>query len=173
MRFPTIIKWPNGTWSKQRALAFTGTIKGAGIRLKNNSGLGTVMRPATWNLLPALGDEAAGVSGGHWTSFRALVLPNVATPGPVFSADLAIGKEGVTATTRAGLWSVDSSGEVRLLLRAGDTINVGSAPKLVASIRPVGAPRAGVGGDDDIDGHIYVVATFSDRSQSILKIVRP
>lgn len=69
--------------------------------------------------------------------------------------------------------NTDRSGAVSLLLRAGDTISLNGASKVLVSICPVGAPKAPAGGYDDIDGHIYVVATFSDRSQSILKIVRP
>jgi len=52
-------------------------------------------------------------------------------------------------------------------------VNVRDTEKVLTSIRPLSGPKAIVGGYEDVSGHIYVVAAFSDGSEAVLKILRP
>jgi hypothetical protein len=72
----------------------------------------------------ALVARAAGVApdtdGAKWSSFTSLTV--LEGRGPMFTARLLHGSPGVTSANDSGLWAMDSTGNLRLILRTGDSI---------------------------------------------------
>ena len=102
-------------------------VKGVGSAIEYVASRGSA--PA---LLANVGSPAPG--GGHWAAFSFLALPDGPNSAPLFTATLAVSKaDGVTPQNKTGLWAVDSSGTLRLLLRPGRQLFIGSARKTVKS----------------------------------------
>jgi hypothetical protein len=77
---------------------------------------------------------------------------------------------GTTAKFNTAVWAVDSTGKLRELLRAGDNIG-----KVVAKIELLNAPRGafGVTRSFNTNGAITLLATFTDRSQALIRLDVP
>ncbi len=119
---------------------------------------------------------AAAPGGGHWAAFGSLALANGAASGPLFTGTLAVNKaDGVTAKNNLGLWGVDSSDTLQLLLRTNQTVVIHNSNKtlktFVALAPAVGSPGAASGYDDN--GNVAVLATFTDGSKALLKLTVP
>ena len=104
------------------------------------------------------------------TSLISLALPDGAA-GPIFTARVK-GKNGRVET---GLWACESNGEVREIIRTGQSIAVGSTTKLLRSFdalklvpRSPSQPRS-----YNDQGRIVYRATFADGEQAILKAPLP
>ncbi len=131
----------------------------------------------THRLLARVGDQAPG--GGRWNRFTSVAKPDGTGYGALVSALLAVSRsEGVTPATRAALYGVDSTGSMRRLLRAGDSIESagpGSAQKAVKSFAALGAASGSIGAARgyDANGRVNVLVTFADRTQAVLSIQVP
>ena len=105
------------------ATAFTATLAGAGVTVKNKSGLWWG-QPSSFALVTRLGTRAPDADGipstARFGKFISLALPNGPAGAPVFVARVS-GPE-VTAKTNTGLWAVDTAGHLRQLLRTGDLV---------------------------------------------------
>jgi hypothetical protein len=87
---------------------------------------------------------------------------------------------GVSTTNNLGIWAVDPAGTLQLIVRTGDILNVGTsnAPnnKTVTGLAFLPAPKY-VNGQSrsfaEASGDLVYLATFSDKSTAILKVVFP
>jgi hypothetical protein len=124
----------------------------------------------TWDVLANKGAIAPG--GGEWLSFSSLALPKGEHSGPIFLGKLATNTlRGIGRTNNIGLWGVDSFGDLRLLLRTGDE-STGKKIKSFITLIPTPGSLGSASGYDD-DRTITVLATFIDKTQSVLEITIP
>lgn len=162
----------------QGEVLFFGTLRGSTVKNANQSALWWTNGSGAPELIARLGNPAADKDGNPltntvWKVFTSYALPDGPNAGPVFLAQLS-GK-GVTAQTKLGLWSVDSNGATRLLLRTGDEITMATGKKRVTGINLLNALPGSFGARRSYNstGSLAVQATFSDRSQAILRIDLP
>ena len=165
-------------YNAQSTIAFVSTLSGLGVTAKNNSAVWWTSQDG-FQSIARTGSEPAGIPGARWASFTSLALPD--NSGPVFVAKLAAGingtelPAGVNGTNNMGVWGVDSSGDLRLLVRTGDVLHVEGQSKtlsLMTLLNPVlgspGQARSYNGAQD-----IVFRAQFTDRSQAIMRIHLP
>jgi hypothetical protein len=156
------------------AVAFEGTIKGTGITVANNSGIWFAADGMTADLLArsGTGTQALAPGGGHWAKFKTMALPDDPLRGPIFIATLAVSAaDAVTAKNNFGLWAVDSTGTLDLLLRTGETAGGKIIGNFTALIPAPGSPGAANGYDSN--GDIAAVVTFTDGSTETVLIQVP
>jgi len=154
--------------------AFAAAISGAGVNAANRNGLWFHGSDGTLRLLARAGDLAPG--GGRWESFLSLALPDLLPSRPVFTALLGtLNGDGVDSTNHRGLWGVDKSGVLRVLLRTGQAINVDGAARQVATFIGLTAAPGSVGAQNGFDeaGNVVALVTFNDGVQAIVRIVVP
>ncbi|MHA3772852.1 DUF7453 family protein [Verrucomicrobiota bacterium sgz303538] len=161
----------------QGEVLFFGTLRGSSVKNTNQSALWWTNGGAP-ELIARLGNPAVDKDGNPltdtaWKAFTSYALSDGSNAGPVFLAQLS-GK-GVTAQTKLGLWSVDSNGITRLLLRTGDEITMPTGSKRVTGINLLNALPGSFGARRSYNatGSLAVQATFSDKSQAILRIDLP
>jgi hypothetical protein len=153
----------------ERSAAFIGTLTGSGVTSSSKSGIWAADRAGVVRLLARTGELAPG--GGAWSAFESLVLPDGPESGPLFVAKLT----GVPKTSSRGLWGVDSTGTLRLLLRTGEFYPTSSGNRMlksfVALVPSPGSAGAASGFDDD--RHVTARAKFDDGTEAFLKIAIP
>lgn len=114
-------------------------------------------------------DEAP--AGAFWKSFTSLALPG-GTRGPLLLATLIPGGGNVTTDNDLGLWGVDSSGDLRLLVRENVTMIDGKTVKAFAVLKAVsGTP--GVTRSFNSAGAVVLRVIFIDNTSAIVKITVP
>lgn len=130
----------------------------------------------TPELVAALGTAAAAADGTNladttWSKFTTFVLPDGI--GPVFIAQ--VNGRAVNGGNKLGLWAADSVGTVRQLLRAGDSITLPTGAKTLKSFTLLNALPGTLGARRSYSGNgsIALQATFSDRTQALLRIDVP
>lgn len=159
-----------------RASTFVGQSTQTGTR-----GVATAIYDAqsdgTHRLLARVGDRTP--DGERWSRFTSVAKPDGTGYGALVSALLAVSKgDGVTPANKAVLYGVDSTGAMRRLLRAGDSLESagpGSEQKTVKSFVALGAAAGSIGaarGYDD-QGRVSVLVTFADRTQAVVRIQIP
>lgn len=74
------------------------------------------------SLVAQEGGDAAGTTG-VFHAFKSLALSAGADGAPLFTASLR--GTGITSANNAGLWAMDSAGDLQLLLQTGDSIDLG------------------------------------------------
>ena len=108
-------------------IAFLSYLEGAGITTQNNTalwfGVGT-----HFALLARTGEQAPGVETG--AGFAALAAgqdannaPSLSSTGHLIFTGFVTGT-GIDSTNNAGIWMTDRAGQLRLLARKGDTVQV-------------------------------------------------
>lgn len=124
-------------------------------------------------LLAEQGGVAPETGGERFAEFVSLaVLPDY---GPVFKAKLARSST-VRRQNDEGLWAVDSSGTLRLILREGDPIFVGGQGKRLVSFSTLDtvldspAQRRTFGNDP---GRLVCRAKFDDGKTAIVRVTVP
>lgn len=154
-------------------LAFTGKIWP--LYLPPGSGVGVCYADdgAQFRIIAQRGTPAVG--GGFWDSFVSLVLPEGPASGPIFTAKLAVKKaDGVTAAHSFGLWAVDGSGQLRRLLRAGDRMLIGGAPRTLKTFTALTGSSGSLGAASGYDADsVTVMATFADKTQALIRLAIP
>ena len=128
----------------------------------------------TPELVAALGAAAAdgtNLADTTWSKFTTFVLPDGI--GPVFIAQVK--GRAVNGGNKLGLWAADSAGTVRQLLRAGDSIPLPTGAKTLKSFTLLNALPGTLGARRSYSGNgsLAVQATFSDRTQALLRIDVP
>jgi hypothetical protein len=117
-------------------------------------------------LLAKAGQPAAELpAGAAWKSFPSLGI--AAGRGPMFVANLAPGRGGVTRANATGVWATDFTGALRLLFRTGDVFvgrNVKNFTVLSAASGSKGVTRS-----FNASGQVVWRATFTDRSSAIVQ----
>lgn len=152
-------------------IAFLGTlepVKG-NVTPATNQGVWT-NSSGTLKVVARTGDVAAGVTGGKYSKFEQIVLPD--NGGPIFLAQLS----GVKANVSTGLWSVGADGQVHRILRTGDMATVHGESKVITgfSVFTVCPQVSGQSRSFDAQTRsLAVLAAFSDGTWAILQTVAP
>jgi hypothetical protein len=70
---------------------------------------------------------------------------------------------------------VDSTGALQLLLRTGQSVTVGTGPRIVATFTALAATPGSIGAASGYDnaGNVEALATFTDHSQALIKVTLP
>jgi glucose/arabinose dehydrogenase len=106
------------------------TIKGGTATKSTNTGLWW-QRIGVLSLLAREGSPSP-LNGAPWHSFQSIALPDGADDGPLFVGTLRPG--GLfTARNNVGLWATDAEGDLHLVLRTGDEIELGAESKTLRS----------------------------------------
>lgn len=113
---------------------------------------------------------AAPGTGSAFRSFTSVALPDGAA-GPLFVASLRVGTGAVTVANDSGLWAVSSTGEIVLLLREGGDLDSRIIKRFQTMEHVSGSP--GQARSYNSTGSVIVLLTFTDRSQSILRVDLP
>ncbi len=165
-------------------VAFTAKLKGNGVSTANNQSLYL----ATWDpetqtytpeLITRTGLAAPGVDGGIFASFSSLALPDaLSAPHRIFlSANLVKDPlNGIVAANAAGVWGCDEAGQLHLLIRAGQSVDVGGGvTKTIKSFTVLKAVVGsyGVSRSFNDNGDLVYNATFTDATQAILTTQSP
>ncbi|MCB1088310.1 MAG: hypothetical protein KDM63_14775, partial [Verrucomicrobiae bacterium] len=103
-----------------------------------------------------------------WAKFTALAQPGGAT-GPLIGG--ALTGATVTRANDAGLWGVDSAGDLRLLLREGATVD-GKTVKTIHVLKVV-AGSLGVTRSFNDHGEVVALVGFTNGSSAIVRVVVP
>jgi hypothetical protein len=152
--------------------AFVATLAGAGITAANDTALltGSAAAPGA-KILAREGGAAAGVAGAQWAAFTSLAFPDWDGGGPLFLAQI---KSSVTAGT-TGLWSANAAGQLSLLLRTGAKLTVNGVAKTIGDITALAAIQSaqGTGRSYDREHHVIARVTFTDNTQSLVRITAP
>lgn len=164
---------------------FLGKVAGKGISSTNDNGLWWRQNPGDTSSLQLLAREGAQPpgtpAGTKWSAFTSLALPE-GNAGPVFTAKLAGSKgmaqqDRVASSNDQGLWAVDSSGELQLVVREGQEVAVdGSTTRrkiksftVLSAVPGSSAQRRSF----DTTGRIVYRAVFTDGSQAVVKVLLP
>lgn len=177
----TFIGYSDPVYNNSNAVAFRATIKGTGATTANSVGIWCDTSGAL-DLIARQGFQAPGCSpGATFATFTELTLPDQGGPnnngGVVFLATLnASAPVGVSTSNNTGIWAVDNSGAVQLIVRTGDIVDIGGTVKTITGISFL-ANAAGVNGQgrsvDQSTGDLVYLATFSDKTTSIIKVFFP
>jgi cyclophilin family peptidyl-prolyl cis-trans isomerase len=162
----------------QGALLFSATLRGGVAAGSNLGGLWQTDGINAPEPVARLGARATDADGNElpnttWSSFVSFALPDGANAGPIFRATLA--GTGATTATNAGLWAVDSTGLVRLLLRTGQTVTLPTGDKKISAFTVLNALPGSFGArrSYNANGSLAVQVTFIGGAQAILRLDIP
>jgi len=157
------------------ALAFLGAAlagEGAGVLLPpGKTGLLRVEKEGDLSLLAREGGVAPGAGGAKFAAIRSMAWSEGdARLGPAFVATLQRGADSVTTANDIGFWVQDAAGDVQLLLREGDKIDLDGTVRTVRSFTVLSAAPgcASQGHSTRGDGKFAVRVIFMDANQSVL-----
>lgn len=181
----SVSKW--GTFkdpvlNKNGDLAWVGTVSGSSSATKTI--LASRASGGQPQIVARSGTAAPDTDGGMFSGFTSVALPDDSTT-PVFVASMltktpsagpglpatAPGPGGVTTANDTGLWAVDSSGALHLLLREGQTLSSKVVKSFVVLANVPGSP----GESRSFNSHrqVLVKVTFDDKSMTLLQIGIP
>jgi hypothetical protein len=118
------------------------------------------------------GDRPPGLGNGvKFTAFNSYVLPNEG--GVVTFATVA--GSGITASNNQGIWAVDVDGDLQRVIQKGDKLELGGSQKTVLGLKIFAALPfvAGHGRNYASNGDLAFLATFTDGTHAILRVVFP
>lgn len=150
-------------------------------RANSDFGIWTSANDGMLKLLAREGDPAPGVNDGTRDGlFARLVAHQVAPLGDpvranVFLATLRPGVGGVNRLNRVGLWAADRDGNVQLLVRTGDLLEVGGVEqpiRLLSALRVVPGTR-GVGRGTSETGKVVCLAGLPRGRQALVIVEMP
>ncbi len=146
-------------------------------RLNSDFGIWTSAGGAGLKLLAREGGPAPGVNDGLFAGFVAHQAAPLGDPvrANVFLATLRPGVGGVNRLNRVGLWAADREGDVQLLLRTGDLIEVGGVEqpiRLLSALRVVPGTR-GVGRGTSETGKVVCLAGLPGGRQALVIVEMP
>jgi PKD repeat protein len=124
---------------------------------------------ATVRELARSGEDAPG--GGSFAAFTSMVWPGDQASGPAFTGMLRAGSSaGISLKNNTGLWAVDATGTLQLLLRTGQRIVVDGAERVVTSFVALTPAVGSVGTAHGYDssGNIVVNATLDSGATARL-----
>lgn len=155
-------------------VAFLATLQGAGIKAANKTGL--FSGPTNdLRLVARLGDPVPDESGtatsAVWKKFTSLALPGGAGAGVIFLAETGGGD--TTAKNKLALWAVDSHGALRRLLRTGATLTPGGSPLTGITLLNAVPGAFGAARSYNSAGAVALLATFADKTQTLLRVDIP
>jgi cyclophilin family peptidyl-prolyl cis-trans isomerase len=166
-------------YNNNHAVAFGGTIKGAtaayaaGVWCNSTGTLSIVAQQGTY---------APSAIGGTFAAFNQIALPDQGGlgnhGGVVMLATLnASTTYGITPANNTGIWAVDTTGTLQLIVRTGDLLpDRAGAFKTVASLAFLPNETV-VNGQtrsfDPTSGDLVFLATFSDKTTGIYAVSFP
>jgi hypothetical protein len=166
-------------YNNNNAVAFLGTLKvttgqatsttASGIWCNSTGSLALVARQGS----PAAGCPA----GATFNAFTSLALPDQAGAtnqgGVVFLATLNTSSPAeITASNNQGIWAVDTTGNLQLVARTGDSLN-GNILKSLAFLSAVTTVSGQTRSYSQGTGDIVYLATFTDGTTGIFKVIFP
>ena len=110
-------------------------------------------------------DETGTLTTALWSAFTTIALPSGANAGVIFLGETTGGK--------IALWAVDSQGTLRRLLRIGDSLVTGGSPVVAMNLLTAVPGAFGATRSFNATGSIAVLATFADKTQSLLRVDIP
>ena len=149
--------------NKNHRVAFSG-------RLNNGvSGIWTNATGSVQLVARSQGAAADCPAGTTFSTFRRFTLPDQG--GVVFLADLTIGP-GVSIANNQGLWAVDTTNHLHLVVRKGDQLTVDGTVKTITALNAFvsTAEVAGQPGSTNSAGNLVYTAIFADGTQAILGV---
>ncbi len=156
------------------AVAYRFRAKGGSIHARSKEWIAYAPDGAKPSILA--NEDALAPGGGLWKNFKSLVLPKGSATGPVFVATLAVHRfDGVTKHNDLGMWGIDVTGALRLLLRTGEVLTLGGANERLSHFTALAAAGGSIGAGSgyDPDGNTSVFATFTDGRRAIIDIAQP
>ena len=170
-------------YNANEAVAFraeVNNVKGS-ITSSNNLGIWT-NASGTLSLLEQTNDQAPGCEpGAVFNDFQQVALPDVGGAnnhgGVIFLAALTVNSTAkVTTSNNLGIWAVDPSGNVQLIVRTGDMLNVNGTLKTVTALTFLSGSAydsAQTRSFSQPDGEIIYLASFSDGTSGICSVIFP
>jgi hypothetical protein len=160
-------------YNDNEAVAFRGTLKIAAGQATSSTDMGVWSNNGgSLALVAQKGSQAPGCpTGATFSAFTSLALPNQG--GVILLAALNSNRAaGVTSANNTGIWAVDTSGVLHLIVRKGDVVSGKSIAGL--SFLPI---LSYVGGQSrnftQGTGDLVYEATFSDKTTAIFVIAFP
>ncbi len=161
-------------------VAFMACLRGDGVDDTNSIGLWTKAREAPLTLLARMGDPVPGMDEsavfdtlGFWKPPGQIEYPPFSATEPIFSLNgngqiafyAEMSGDGIDASNDGGIWATDANGELHLIVREGDQLEV--APGDVRTIGSLWFSQGGGGSDGSARafnerGELVFVATFTD-----------
>ncbi len=139
------------------------------VPLRSDKGIWTNAFGSELQLIAREGAQAPGApDGARWTAFQSLALPD-GVAGPLFVARIAYA--GVSGADNIGLWGMDSTGKIQLLLRENDTM----AGKTIRSFAVLSTVPAVPGQTRSFNqaGEVIARVVFTDGAQGLVTITIP
>lgn len=154
-------------------LAFAGTLGGT-VTDSNDQALFWQPDPAQAAVALLARENATAPESGGAKFFRFQSLAFAAQRGPVFAAQLKAGTGRVSAASAAGLWAVDSTGQLRCLMRANDAVDFGGFSRILSSFSVLRAVTGSPAQQRAFAGSKGLVrAVFTDGSSALLEVTVP
>ncbi len=134
----------------------------------NNIGIWSNTGGALHLVARGAGEAPGCLSGATFSTFTSIALPDQG--GVVMLATLNIGVGGVLLSNNTGIWAVDTSGNLQLIVREGDPLD--GKVITVLSFLPAAAGVSGQSRSFSQDiGDLLFKATFADGTTGIYKVV--
>jgi hypothetical protein len=153
--------------------AFKTTLSGTGVTTSNNQAIYTATAANNATLLVRTGMTDFGILGYGGSNLVFSSFSNIAwtgrDAGPMIRATLR--GPGVTSANNQALYAFDSTGHMRRIFRTGDvwgTLKVKSFTMFNPVAKAMGSARS-----INSEGFVTMLVTFTNLSQSIVKIAIP
>lgn len=151
-------------------VTFLATLTGDGVTSSNDEAIYSDA-DGKLTLIAREGGQAPDVpTGARWLKFTSIAMPD----GPasvLFEATMMPGSGDVTDSNDTGLWAMDSTGALRLLVRKGDTVDGRTLVDFKVLRDVSGSP--GQTRSFNAAGEVVYQATFSNDSQAIVRVSVP
>ncbi len=177
----SFVTFSDPVYNNNEAVAFKGTLKvfaGQATAATASGIWSTSSGPLA--LVAQQGTQAAGCpAGATFATFTGLALADQAgasgTGGLSFIGTLnASSAAAVTAANNTGIWAIDNTGTLQLIVRTGDILPVNGVNKTVTALTflPTSTVTDGQSrGFAQEDGDLVYLATFSDKTTAIFNVV--
>ena len=155
------------TMHEDGSVAFAGGLRGGDVLQNKSNSYGVWLADAeTTCLVVRSGSNAADQPGSQYKKFEQIVTQqatNVAFLATITGA-------GVTSKTNTGLWGVDLSGTLHLVISAGTSLTTDTGQRTVTTINAFTIPTKESGQSRSVDtvaGHLTFGVSFTDKSSAI------
>jgi hypothetical protein len=147
-------------------IAFMARLTGSGVDTTNDAGI-WLSRSGVVDLVAREGSHAPGTASG--VMFETLSSPSINDAGQLAFRGVLAGA-GVDATNQVGIWATDTSGNLRLILRTGDSLEVAPGDiRTISALNFTGnsAPSDGRATYFNCLGQIAFTAGFTNATSGV------
>jgi hypothetical protein len=172
----TYLSFGDPVYNANEAVAFTGALSiGTGLATKTTAAGIWCDSTGSLELVAQQGGAAPGCPDGvSFSAFTELALNDTfgstQSGGAIFLATLS--GTGVTKSNNTGIFAVDGSGHLQLIVRTGDVLD-GKTVAAVAFLSPETTVNGQSRSFSQSTGDLVCTATFSDKTQAIFNVVFP